>query len=430
MVTTEMIITLCILAFMVIMLLTHKLPYGVTAMICCVLFVLTGVARLGEAFAGFSNSTTILVATMIALAGALGKTSLVARLRRFIASMEGKSGLALVLVLTVACIALSQLMGQIACMTLLMVFIQNFDEDSDINPGRMIFVMAVVNTIWTSKVPIGMGATMPGTLNAYYQGLVNEDPALLLGLGDYFKAGILPALVGTIYCIFCYKLIPSPKIDRSQIHDVKDQEAIPMRDEILIFVAFGLVLVGFMLNSYLPSDVINVLPAVGILLLLVTKVLSVKEVTNSLCSDMVFMIAGMSVMSSVLAKTGVGELIGQTVLNILGGNPSALMVSIVFCVFTTIMTNFLSNMGTMALMCPIAASTALVGGMNVQACVLIVAVSAWFAVIMPTGCASAMMAFGVGNHNPFKTMKFTLPLVLLMMIALIIGVNIFFPIYG
>ena len=49
---------------------------------------------------------------------------------------------------------------------------------------------------------------------------------------------------------------------------------------------------------------------------------------------------------------------------------------------------------------------------------------------MPTGCAGAMMAFGIGNHNAFKVMKFTLPLVLLLMISLIIGVNLFFPIYN
>ena len=32
----QMIMALCILVFMVVMLLTHVLPYGVTAMICCV----------------------------------------------------------------------------------------------------------------------------------------------------------------------------------------------------------------------------------------------------------------------------------------------------------------------------------------------------------------------------------------------------------
>ncbi|TCL58161.1 SLC13 family permease [Allofournierella massiliensis] len=426
--TIEMIIVLAILAFMVVMLLTRIIPYGVTAMICCVAFVLTGVCDLSTAFSGLSNSTTIMVATMIVVATALGKTSLVHRLRGVMTNLQGKQGIFLVVALYVITIALSQLMGQIACLSIMLLFVQTLDEKSSISPARMLFAVACINTIWTSKIPIGMGATMPGTINSFYQGMVGPED--LLAITDYFKAGILPAIVGTLYCILCYKLIPSGKIDNSQVKDVKETEALSRRDEIITFLVFFLVMGGFMFSNQLGSDVTNVLPAAGVLILILTKVLSVKEAVSTLTSDMVWMIAGMTVMSSVLGSTGVGDLIGNTVLNILGSNPSGLFVSIVFCVVTTILTNFLSNMGTMALMCPIAAATAQAGGMNVKAVVLVAAVSSWFAIAMPTGCAGAMMAFGIGNHNAFKVMKFTLPLVLLLMISLIIGVNLFFPIYN
>ena len=440
--TIEMIIVLAILAFMVVMLLTRIIPYGVTAMICCVAFVLTGVCDLSTAFSGLSNSTTIMVATMIVVASALGKTSLVHRLRGVMTNLQGKQGIFLVVALYVITIALSQLMGQIACLSIMLLFVQTLDEKSSISPARMLFAVACINTIWTSKIPIGMGATMPGTINSFYQGMVGPEDLLAItdyfkaGIlpaivgTDYFKAGILPAIVGTLYCILCYKLIPSGKIDNSQVKDVKETEALSRRDEIITFLVFFLVMGGFMFSNQLGSDVTNVLPAAGVLILILTKVLSVKEAVSTLTSDMVWMIAGMTVMSSVLGSTGVGDLIGNTVLNILGSNPSGLFVSIVFCVVTTILTNFLSNMGTMALMCPIAAATAQAGGMNVKAVVLVAAVSSWFAIAMPTGCAGAMMAFGIGNHNAFKVMKFTLPLVLLLMISLIIGVNLFFPIYN
>lgn len=426
--TIEMIIVLAILAFMVVMLLTRIIPYGVTAMICCVAFVLTGVCDLSTAFSGLSNSTTIMVATMIVVATALGKTSLVHRLRGVMTNLQGKQGIFLVVALYVITIALSQLMGQIACLSIMLLFVQTLDEKSSISPARMLFAVACINTIWTSKIPIGMGATMPGTINSFYQGMVGPED--LLAITDYFKAGILPAIVGTLYCILCYKLIPSGKIDSSQVKDVKDAAPLSRRDEIIIFLVFLLVMGGFMFSNQLGSDITNVLPAAGVLILILTKVLSVKEAVSTLTSDMVWMIAGMTVMSSVLGSTGVGDLIGNTVLNILGSNPSGLFVTIVFCVVTTLLTNFLSNMGTMALMCPIAAATAQAGDMNVKAVVLVAAVSSWFAVAMPTGCAGAMMAFGIGNHNALKVMKFTLPLVLLLMVSLIIGVNLFFPIYN
>ena len=180
---------------------------------------------------------------------------------------------------------------------------------------------------------------------------------------------------------------------------------------------------GFMFTNQLGSDITNVIPSAGLLVLIVFGVLEIPEVMKTLTCDMVWMVAGMSVVSTALSKTGVGELIGQTVLNILGGHPSGLFVSIVFCVACALM-------GTMALMSPIAASTALAGGMNVKAVVLCCCVSAWLAFVMPTGCSGTMMAFGIGNQNPMKTLKFTLPLLALTLVALIIGINIFFPIYG
>ena len=424
----QMIMALCILVFMVVMLLTHVLPYGVTAMICCVLFVFTGVLDLKTAFSGLSSSTTLMIAPMIVVASALGKTSLIHRLRGVMGKLQGRSGLLLILGMCGMTIVLSQLMGQVACISVMLLFIQTFDDDSEYSPSRLLFLVATINCLATSKFPIGMGATMPGTITSYYQGLVGPED--YLGITDFCKAGILPLIVGTIYCVLFYKLIPNGSIDKSQVKDVKDAEPISKKNEFMIFAVFIAIMLGFAFTEQLGSDITTVIPSAGLLILIVFKVLPIPEVMKTLTCDMVWMVAGMSVVSTALSKTGVGELIGQTVLNILGGHPSGLFVSIVFCVACALMTNFMSNMGTMALMSPIAASTALAGGMNVKAVVLCCCVSAWLAFVMPTGCSGTMMAFGIGNQNPIKTMKFTLPLLVLTLIALIIGINIFFPIYG
>lgn len=426
--TIEMIIVLAILAFMVVMLLTRAIPYGVTGMICCVAFVLTGVCDLSTAFSGLSNSTTVLVAPMIVVATALGKTSLVHRLRGVMTKLQGKQGIFLVVALYVITIALSQLMGQIACLSIMLLFVQTLDEQSAITPSRMFFTIACINTLWLSKIPIGMGATMPGTINSFYQGLVG--PSDLLTISDFFKAGLLPAVVGTIYCILFYRLVPTTKLDSAQVKDVKDVTPLKRRDETIIFLVFLMIMVGFMFSNQLGSDISNVLPAAGVLILILTKVLNTKEVVATLTGDMIWMVAGMNVISTVLGSTGVGDLIGNTVLNVLGENPSGLFVVTVFCVVTTIMTNFLSNFGTMALMCPIAAATALAGGMNVKTAVLIAAVSSGFSIALPTGSSATMMAFGIGNHSAAKLLKFTIPLEIVLMISLIIGVNLFFPIYN
>lgn len=425
--TPQMIIVFCILAFMVVMLIWHKIPYGLTAMTCCVLFVFTGVLDIKTAFSGLSSSTIVMLAPMIVVASALGKTSLIRRMRGYMSKLEGKNGMFLVLGLCGMTIVLSQLMGQVACISVMLLFVQTLDEDSELCPARMLFLVATINCLATSKIPIGMGATMPGTITSYYQGLVT--PADYLGIMDFCKAGILPLIVGTIYCILFYRLIPHGNMDRSQVKDVKDAAPISKRDELFIFGVFIAIMLGFMFSRKIGNDITYTIPAAGLIVLILFKVLTIPEAMKTLTSDIVWMIAGMSVVSTALAKTGVGELIGRTVLKILGGNPSALLVIVVFSVTCAIMTNLMSNMGTMILMSPIAASTALAGGMNVKAIVLTCCVSAWFAIMLPTACSGAIMAFGIGGYNPLKLLKFTFPLLILLILSLIVGVMFFFPIY-
>ena len=145
---------------------------------------------------------------------------------------------------------------------------------------------------------------------------------------------------------------------------------------------------------------------------------------------MVWMVAGVLVFSTAMSQSGAGEYIGNLVLNLLGENPSGLLVTIVFTVVATIMTTFMSNNGTVAILTPIAASTAVAGGMDPRAVVSLVSMASCLAVAFPTGCSAATVAYAVGGFNPIKMLKFTLPYVLIMMVALIISANMFFPVYG
>ena len=150
----------------------------------------------------------------------------------------------------------------------------------------------------------------------------------------------------------------------------------------------------------------------------------------TLAGDMIFCVAGVLVVSAALSFSGAGELIGKFVLTLLGNEPSGLLVTTVFCLVTAVMTNFLSNNGTVAIMTPIAVSTALAGGMNPKAVVLVVYCASCLAIGFPTGCAASTMAYAIGNHNPIRLLKFTLPYLALGCASLIVSAMLFYPIYG
>ena len=150
----QMYIVLGLLVFMIFMFFTHKVPYGVTTMTCCVLLALTGVFNISEAFSGLANKTTILIASMFTIAYAFGKTSLVNKIRASMEKIKGKSGLAFIVFLFLVTIVLAQLMGRTAIISIIALFLVSLDDNDEICASRMIFAAFSVMAAWSLKFPV------------------------------------------------------------------------------------------------------------------------------------------------------------------------------------------------------------------------------------------------------------------------------------
>ena len=192
---TQLTITLAVLVFMAVSFMVRKISFGLTGMICMLALAVTGVIDLNTAFSGFSNKTTILVATMMLVAGCIGKTSLVSVIRKRMSSIQEKSGIFLLLAILGFTILLTQLIGMTALMSVMLMLVVTLDDDSDLAQSRIYFLIAAVNAAWFGRFPIGMGATLPMIHNSYYEGLVAEHPEFLLGVFDYMKVGLIPSIV-------------------------------------------------------------------------------------------------------------------------------------------------------------------------------------------------------------------------------------------
>ncbi len=432
----NLIITLLVMIFMIVSFVIQKWSYGLTAMTCVVVLTLAGVIDVQTAFSGFSNTTTVLIATMIVIAGQLSRTSLISRIRSLMAKAQNKGGFLLILLICAFTALLTQLMGMTAVMAIMLLFVQTLKDDdaSGISQSKMIFLCATMICTWFGRFPIGMGAALPLTTNAYYEGLVGGDSSQLLGIFDFMKVGLLPSIIGTIYCLFAWRLVPKQElrtdaIDLGVAGKQGGQAVMSQTHEMIVYLGFLVTLVSFFFSNRLGSYV-YLIPAVIVIVFIFTGVMTSREAIAGLTGDMIWMVAGVLVFSTALSQSGAGEYIGNLVLNLLGSNPSGLTVTIVFTVVATIMTTFMSNNGTVAILTPIAASTAVAGGMDPRAVVSLVSMASCLAIAFPTGCSAATIAFAVGGFNPIKMLKFTLPYNIIMMVSLIISANIFFPVYG
>ena len=432
----NLIITLLVMVFMIVSFVIQKWSYGLTAMTCVVVLTLAGVIDVQTAFSGFSNTTTILIATMIVIAGQLSRTSLISRIRSLMAKAQDKGGILLILLICAFTALLTQLMGMTAVMAIMLLFVQTLKDDdaSGISQSKMIFLCATMICTWFGRFPIGMGAALPLTTNAYYEGLVGGDSTQLLGIFDFMKVGLLPSIIGTIYCLFAWRLVPKQElrtdaIDLGAAGKQGGRAAMSQTHEMIVYLGFLVTLVSFFFSNRLGSYV-YLIPAVIVIVFIFSGVMTSREAIAGLTGDMIWMVAGVLVFSTALSQSGAGEYIGNLVLKLLGSNPSGLTVTIVFTAVAMVMTTFMSNNGTVAILTPIAASTAVAGGMDPRAVVSLVSMASCLAIAFPTGCSAATIAFAVGGFNPIKMLKFTLPYNIIMMISLIISANIFFPVYG
>ena len=161
----ELYIVVGLFVFMIVSFCLGKWPFGLTTMTCCIMLVLTGVMPIEEAFSGFAMKNFIMVAGMYVVCDAFGKTKLLTAIRQTVMKFEGKSTTGLLLVLLFFVMIFAQFLPSSGTITVMIMILSALSPEGDLCPSRMLLPMAIMGGMWTSRLPIGMGATSHLTPN-------------------------------------------------------------------------------------------------------------------------------------------------------------------------------------------------------------------------------------------------------------------------
>ena len=130
-------------------------------------------------------------------------------------------------------------------------------------------------------------------------------------------------------------------------------------------------------------------PAIGVIILLFTGCLKVPEAVKPMTSDMIWMIAGVLAVADALTASGASELIGSALQSGLAHVTNPYVICLIFSAVTVIMTTFLSNTATQAVLIPIAASICAAAGWDPRGLLLIIGTCNYFAIGFPSGSGEA-----------------------------------------
>ena len=423
--TIEMILALGILVFMIVLIMSDKLAFGAPPLLACLLLVVTGLSTVQEAFAGFVNSSVIMVAGFMVVMAGLMKTSLIGRVQSTMISLVNRGGYKSYVLLLIVVMLGASLTGSGST-------------------GYYVLILSLVSMIPynkkmpTSKLMMPLGFATNHPLLPFNCALFYGVTVSVLETAGYKETISMPkfaivnfilAMGFLVWSLIAYRLLPDHPITEPGEEDKKEEAEVivlPAWKENLTIALFMLSVVGMMMMNTL-GDASYAIPGLAGAILLVINVLDFKEVRDSMGAPVILMMAGVIGVADALANTGFTAMIGDLVADTIGTNFHPFFLVLIFALLTSTCATFTgSNMGSVYIFAPIAIATTISLGLSPVAAATAVVISGWNGGYMPVDGMPAMI-MGMGKYKLPEFWKYSVPMYLIRIVALTIGSVVVFP---
>lgn len=425
--TIQMILALAILVIMIGLIMFDVLPFGAPPLLACMLLVVSGLSTVPEAFAGFTNSSVIMIASFMVVLAGVQKTRAMDKVKEALIALVNRGGYKSYVLLVIVVMVGASLVG-------------------GGNTGYYVLILSLISTIpYTKKMPtsklmmpLGFATNHPLIpINvALYYGVVSSvlEPAGYMepvSMIKFSMVNFVMAIAFLAWCLAAYRLLPDHPIAAAEedAHaKIEKTKAVPMEPwkEKVTVVAFVVSVVGMMMLNTLGS-VANVIPGLAAMALLFMKVIDFKEFRENMFAPVILMTAGVIGVADALANSGFTAMIGEAIATALGTSVAPLLVIILFALLTSTCATFTgSNMGSVYIFAPIAIAACMSLGLNPTAAAAAVVVSGWQGGYMPIDGMPAMI-MGMGKYKLPEFWKFTVPMYLIRIIALSVAAAVIFP---
>ena len=414
-------ITLIFLAFAVVMFVTEKIPLAVTSMIVCIGLVITGVLNVNDAFSGFINSNVILFVAMFIVGGALFETGMANEIGSLVTKFA-KSERGLIVAIMVIVGVMSGFLSNTGTAAVLIPVVIGIAAKSGYKRSRLLMPLVFAAAMGGNLSLIGA----PGNMIAQS---ALEPLGLSFGFFEYAVVG-LPILIAGIlfYATIGFRILPNhdTEEDDSIFDETQDFGSVPKWKKVLSLVILIATLMGMIFEEQIGVK-LCITGCVGALLLILTGVISEKDALKSIDLKTIFLFGGTLSLAKALEVTGAGELIADKVIGALGDHPSPVFFTLVVFLLCCVMTNFMSNTATTALMAPICLSIAQGMGADPRAVLMACVIGGSCAYVTPIGMPANTMVVGLGGYK-FKVNS-GLPLIVIATVISMIILPIAFPFY-
>ena len=424
---SPLVITMLILLFTFIALLSGKLSYGVVGATIISLLIITGVLDVSEALAGFSNTNVAIMLCMMVLSGALMKTSLVEHIVGLVRNV-GHSERALIAGFGLIAAAMSQFMNAFVAVACLLPLITGLCSQLNIKRTKVIYPVMVIALTWIFLFPVGMGASTIAQMNGYLESFGSEFRFNMMDM----TIGRLPGVIlNTLFCIFILPRVcpDKPSVEfRDDLGREVAKSTLSKPREILCYIIAVAMVVLMILAGTIGIQVYTV-AIVGASALTLFGILSEKEAFQSINFGMVFFFAAILPLSTALTKTGASDVIADAIITILGGSTNPWLISTVFVLVCFVATQFLSNTGCVQVFTPLALMVCVQLNMNPVGIMSLVNIGCCASYLTPMANPGIPLTMSAGGYSLKDCIKIGILPGLLICAIGVVWCSLFFPAY-
>ena len=424
--------TLCVLAVAAFLFVTELIPLAVTAMAACTALGILGVLPAKQVYAGLSNSTVVLFGGMFVIGAAMFKTGLAEAVGLWVVNKAGTGEVKLmgaVMLVTIILSSVSSNTGTVAC---LMPVVIGIAQAANIPASKELMPLAVAANVGGTITMIG---TPP---NVIVTGALSAAGLPSFGFFEFALIGVPLSVIVLAYMLTIgRKTIPiksAGAMDADAVEAAKkeagagDDNAPKSKTKMWIS---GLILLGVVAAMALNLKTVPLQTAAvtGAILCVITGCLKEKEAYAGIDWVTIFLFAGMLSVATAMDKTGAGKLIADTVVGMMGDHPNPIVLCAVLYLISNVLTQFMSNTASAALLAPIGISIAQSIGADPKPVLMAIGIAASMAYATPMATPPNTLVLGPGGFSFNDYVKVGVPLCIITFIVSVIIIPIFWPFF-
>ncbi|MBK7922007.1 MAG: SLC13/DASS family transporter [Veillonella sp.] len=424
--------TLIVLAIMAVFFVTEIIPLAITSLGGAIALALMGIISSKEAFSGLSDSTVVLFAGMFVVGGALFYTGLAQKIGETVVSKAGTSENGLMFAIMAVTATMSAFLSNTGTAAALLPVVVGICAVAKIPASRQLMPLAFA-------AGIGGIITMVGTPpNIIVNGALNKAGITPFGFFEFAWIGI-PLTIATILFMMTIgkRFLPNHIIE--DVGEVEqevsaDKVSNDPKKQLYSGLILGGVIVLMILGDTLKSNFginlpLSLVAVVGAMLCVLTGCLGEKQAYTSIDWVTIFLFAGMMPVAGAMDKSGAGQLIANAVLGIMGSDPSPYFATAVLFILSCVMTQFMSNTASCALLAPIGIAIAKGMGADPHAVLMAIGVAASCAFGTPVGTPPNTLVLGPGQYKFMDYVKAGVPLIIVCFIVSILIIPMVWPFF-